>query len=778
MKRTVRSRLAPTRERRDPQAATRNPTWYGKDQPMVPEWSGDQAFRYGVMANVVAFRCIQVWADAVARYPFRAGMEPPARPGMRSEFNANARLAQLLGPPTRRVGNRWSGPNPEMTGRTLLAWTAAQRIATGRNAWEIEWTQSPGRGEVAALWPLPACHVQPIPTAKRSPRYFDGFRVTTDPAEYVDLSPEQVHYGWTMSGTDPRQAVAPLQASRYAITLAVMGDRQNLAFLRNGAVPAAVVTTTEFPNDDERHAFRKGWQSEYRGPDNAGKVRFHEVDDQGEGPVGEAIDVKVLGLSNRDSQFVQAHLQSLKEIAWGLGVPWSKIDAADRTFSNAEAEERVWLTERVVPFLETLTDEINLRLAPVLGPEVGWFDLSDEEALRPKAKFTASEGIALFDAGLALPEEVREEVGLDPDVDLPEPAVPEQPALPAASVAEVPDPEDPEDTPALPAGRARRAPEVRALTAEQQEQRRATIWRRNDAALRGLEAAFARQWAAYFAKQAKAVVGQLTGKRTAARLTAASTARELRADLGVGGPLDPNEIARWRAAAYDLADLMHTAATTAGVTRVNNAFGVSFDLEAPFIRDFIRARANQLAGQVTTTTYDAIQRALADGVANGASIDDLAVAVQDVFADATANRALTIARTEVISASNGSASLAASQLPSDVAAGQEFIATRDGRVRDDHADADGQVVPMGAPFDVGGEPLLYPGDPSGSPENIINCRCTVAFLTPKEYEASGGRSRPTPTEVPLAVAYLGFRTLRVGDTFDPVEFRRTLLAVA
>lgn len=778
-RRQVRSRLAPTRERRDPTAATRNPTWHGKDQPMVAEWNADQAFRYGVMANVVAFRCLQVWADAAAKYPFRAGATPPPRPGMRADHNPNARLAQLLGPPTRRVGNRPSGPNPEMTGRTLLAWTAAQRIATGRNAWEIEWTQAPGRGEVAALWPLPACHLEPIPTAKKSPRYFDGFRYTADPAEYVTLRPEQVHYGWTMSGTDVRQAVAPLQASRYAITLAVMGDRQNLAFLRNGAVPAAVVTTTEFPSDDERRAFRQGWQSEYRGPDNAGKTRFHEVDDQGDGPVSEAIDVKVLGLSNRDSQFVQAHLQSLKEIAWGLGVPWSKIDAADRTYSNAEAEERVWLTERVVPFLETLADEINLRLAPMLGPEVGWFDLSDEEALRPRPKFTASEGVTLWSAGLATATEVREEVGLDPGVELPEPAMAKQPALPPAPAAGVPDPEDdpedPEDTPAPPAARTR-VPEVRALTAEQQEQRRATIWRRNDAALRGLEARFARAWADYFARQAKAVIGQLTGKRTAARLTAASNARELRADLGIGGPLDPNEIARWRAAAADLADLMHTAATTAGVTRVNNAFGVSFDLEAPFIQDFIRARANQLAGQVTDSTYSAVQQALADGVANGASIDDLASAVQDVFTNASTNRAKTIARTEVISASNGSATLAASQLPSDVCAGMEWISTRDERTRDDHADADGQVVPVGQSFDVGGEMLAYPGDPAGDGGNVINCRCTTALLTPKDFEASGGRSRPTV--VPLAAATLALRTLRAGDAFDAVEFRRSLLAVA
>lgn len=176
---------------------------------------------------------------------------------------------------------------------------------------------------------------------------------------------------------------------------------------------------------------------------------------------------------------------------------------------------------------------------------------------------------------------------------------------------------------------------------------------------------------------------------------------------------------------------------------------------------------------MTDTTYSAIQQALQDGVAAGEDINRIAARVQDVFAQASTNRAKTIARTEVISAANGSASLAASQLPSDVAAGQEFIATRDERTRDDHADADGQIVGMGQPFDVGGEALLYPGDPAGSPENVVNCRCTVAFLTPQDFERLG-RSR----QVGLSLAKFAVRSLAPGAPFDAAEFRRSLAAVA
>lgn len=47
----------------------------------------------------------------------------------------------------------------------------------------------------------------------------------------------------------------------------------------------------------------------------------------------------------------------------------------------------------------------------------------------------------------------------------------------------------------------------------------------------------------------------------------------------------------------------------------------------------------------------------------------------------------------------------------------------DGRVRPAHLVADGQEVPEGEPFIVDGELLMFPGDPKGSPENVINCRC-------------------------------------------------------
>jgi hypothetical protein len=130
--------------------------------------------------------------------------------------------------------------------------------------------------------------------------------------------------------------------------------------------------------------------------------------------------------------------------------------------------------------------------------------------------------------------------------------------------------------------------------------------------------------------------------------------------------------------------------------------------------------------QITTTTLASIRLELTDGVAQGESIPDLAKRVDLLYLDQIIpNRSTTIVRTEVVASSNY-ASVQSAQ-SSGLTLTKVWLATDDNRTRPDHADADGQEVAMDAQFEVGDEKLGYPGDSSGSPENVINCRCTVYY---------------------------------------------------
>lgn len=124
---------------------------------------------------------------------------------------------------------------------------------------------------------------------------------------------------------------------------------------------------------------------------------------------------------------------------------------------------------------------------------------------------------------------------------------------------------------------------------------------------------------------------------------------------------------------------------------------------------------------------------ITDGLNAGENVDQVATRVGNVL-DWTASerwpgRARTIARTEATRARNAGT----------VAAGTEqarvtgriltktWRAHHDEKTRIPHAQADGQTQPFWAPFMVGGEPLMFPGDPNGTPENVINCRCDTTI---------------------------------------------------
>lgn len=57
---------------------------------------------------------------------------------------------------------------------------------------------------------------------------------------------------------------------------------------------------------------------------------------------------------------------------------------------------------------------------------------------------------------------------------------------------------------------------------------------------------------------------------------------------------------------------------------------------------------------------------------------------------------------------------------------REWIAAIDGRTRHAHRLLDGQLVGVDEPFKSELGAIMFPGDPEASPENVYNCRCTIA----------------------------------------------------
>jgi Uncharacterized protein, homolog of phage Mu protein gp30 len=120
-----------------------------------------------------------------------------------------------------------------------------------------------------------------------------------------------------------------------------------------------------------------------------------------------------------------------------------------------------------------------------------------------------------------------------------------------------------------------------------------------------------------------------------------------------------------------------------------------------------------------------VTNAVMQGIMQGDSIKDIAKRIGDVFMG-NANAATRYARTACTCAENSGrldSYHAAQELGIELV--KEWVATGDERTRDTHLEADGQQVPIGEPFVVGGSELMEPGDPSGDPDEVWNCRCTM-----------------------------------------------------
>lgn len=145
-----------------------------------------------------------------------------------------------------------------------------------------------------------------------------------------------------------------------------------------------------------------------------------------------------------------------------------------------------------------------------------------------------------------------------------------------------------------------------------------------------------------------------------------------------------------------------------------------FTVTNPRVRAWLDTKAFKFADEINQTTEAALRDTLNEAISQGEAIGDISRRIEDVFDAARGARARTIARTEVIAASNQGAMEAYEQ--SGVVEEKEWVSSRDEVVRDSHR-IDGETRALNQTFSNG---LAQPGDTSGPAEEVINCRCTVA----------------------------------------------------
>lgn len=144
------------------------------------------------------------------------------------------------------------------------------------------------------------------------------------------------------------------------------------------------------------------------------------------------------------------------------------------------------------------------------------------------------------------------------------------------------------------------------------------------------------------------------------------------------------------------------------------------------LQNYIQKFGAQHAKLINDTTKEQLRQLIKAGLDDGVGTEQIARNIRKQIPSLSQFRAATIARTETHTAANFGSQAAAEA--TGLTLMKEWAAAEDDRTRPDHSDADGQVVPMDGSFTVGGVQLQFPGDPSGPPEQIINCRCVQLFI--------------------------------------------------
>lgn len=151
-----------------------------------------------------------------------------------------------------------------------------------------------------------------------------------------------------------------------------------------------------------------------------------------------------------------------------------------------------------------------------------------------------------------------------------------------------------------------------------------------------------------------------------------------------------------------------------------------YDPQDPYIQANLALTRNLLV-RIPDEVHAMVVAAILEGSNNAESTEQIARRVDDILtftgSENWNHRAQVIAQTETNRHFNGSmlAHGLLREKAGEAGLSKRWDTVMDGKERKAHELANDDVQPLGQPFIVDGEALLFPGDPTGSPSNVINC---------------------------------------------------------
>lgn len=288
-------------------------------------WDIQKAYRDGVAKVTWVFRCIDVISSNQARLPaiFRKDNNP---------FGEIVRDSEIL-----KIFN-----NTSNMGENSFAFRyrlSAQLMMSSRGVF-VEIVRSRD-GTPIALHLLPPQYTSPIPSVDK---FVSGYEVAMHNVPKRILKPENVIWIRRPHPLDPYLSMTPMEAAGVAIEVENLAKVYNRNFLINDGRPGGLLVLRSEISEEDKDELR----SRFRGNiGRAGAVGVISSDD--------GADFVDTAASPRDAAYIQMRTLTKEEILAAFGVPESIIgNSANRTFSNAGEEGKVFWMETMSPHLDLI----------------------------------------------------------------------------------------------------------------------------------------------------------------------------------------------------------------------------------------------------------------------------------------------------------------------------------------------------------------------------------------------------------------------------------------
>lgn len=514
---------------------------------------------------------------------------------------------------------------------------------------------------------------------------------------FIDFEPWEIILHKRYNPMDMRRGQSPLRAAAYAVDTDHFAANHVRNFLYNRAMPAVGLSTDKELKEPQIKELVNSWRAKFQGPNKAGGVVV----------LHSGLKAESLASSFADLQLVDMRIFTRDEILAIYKMPRTIIGITDDVNrANAEATDYVYGSRVILPRYERMAGILQEFMLPMWpgtdGMEIGFDSPVPEDKLFTLQYHTAAVDkwetaneirIANRKPELEGADDLLRPIGLIP---MDQVATPPEAVVPADGAKGV-----------------EKGVHKKGL---------------NDAT----KSVYAKQYNALFNRETKRwkvgvrkIFKQLR-KDTMARLEKlpeAKLAQGVRTK--VFDELLPDK-AKLAASFEIFGKEAMNSTISAAAKEVLQLLGADarFSNENGRVLHFINNHSKKFADGVADHTMNMFKVQLANSIDSGESIPELQERLGRMFDGMEDYRTERIARTETLGATNFSTYEVYNQNGVEQ---KEWLSTEDDRTRDDHKaeNIEVKVVGVDQPFYVGGEYLMYPGDPTASPSNVVNCRCTM-----------------------------------------------------